>query len=59
MRSRFHGLRVVPKAGPSVSAFTPNSGVVVLPTTIAPAARHRATIWSSRVTRFLAKIREP
>ena len=27
----FHGLRVVPCSGESVSAFQPNSGVVLLP----------------------------
>ena len=40
---RFHGLRVTPKSGPSVSAFQPNSGVVVLPRITAPASRSRAT----------------
>ena len=48
VRSKFHGLRVVPKEGPSVSPFTPNSGVVVLPMMIAPAARSRATSTLSR-----------
>ena len=35
---RFHGLRVVPCRGESVSAFQPNSGVVVLPSRTMPAA---------------------
>ena len=37
------GLRVTPVSGLSVTAFQPNSGVVVLPITTAPAARRRAT----------------
>ena len=39
----FHGLRVMPLSGPSVSAFQPNSGVVVRPRMVTPAARRRAT----------------
>src|SRR3979409_2787577 len=35
---RFHGLRVVPCSGESVSAFQPNSGVAVLPSRTMPAA---------------------
>ena len=31
VRSRFHGLRVMPVSGESVTPFQPNSGVVVLP----------------------------
>src|SRR5438270_306723 len=38
-----HGLRVVPKTALSVCGFQPNSGVLVLPTMTAPAARRRAT----------------
>jgi hypothetical protein len=38
---RFQGLRVVPCSGESVSAFQPNSGVVVLPRKTRPAARKR------------------
>src|SRR5690349_15861568 len=32
----FHGLRVIPVNGPSVTPFQPNSGVVVLPSRMAP-----------------------
>src|SRR6185437_12465268 len=39
----FHGLRVAPKTALKVLAPAPNSGVLVLPTTIAPAALSRAT----------------
>ena len=41
--SRFHGFRVAPNSGFSVSAFQPSSGVLVLPTTTHPAATSRAT----------------
>src|SRR3954462_8449804 len=37
-RSALHALRVRPKSGLSVKALCPYSGVVVLPTRIAPAA---------------------
>ena len=47
VRSRFQGLRVTPKDGPSVRPLTPNSGVVVLPMMMAPAARRRCTSTSS------------
>ncbi len=43
VRSRFHGLRVMPVSGQSPIAFQPNSGVVVLPRITAPASRSRAT----------------
>ena len=43
LRSVFQGLRVTPKAGPSVSPMIASSGVVVLPTITAPAARRRRT----------------
>ena len=42
-----HGLSVRPKNGPSVKGLWPNSGVVVLPMRIAPAARARATATAS------------
>ena len=41
--SRFHGLRVAPNTGFSVSGFHPSSGVFVLPITTQPAATNRAT----------------
>src|SRR5580700_315011 len=47
VRSKFHGLRVVPESGESVTAFQPNSGVVVLPKYTAPAARSRAVTGES------------
>ena len=40
---RFHGLRVTPCKGESVSAFQPNSGVVVLPSSTAPPRSSRST----------------
>src|SRR5437763_16252592 len=47
VRTRFHGLRVTPESGESVTAFQPNSGVVVLPKYTAPAARSLATTGES------------
>ena len=41
--ARFQGLRVVPCRGESVSAFHPNSGVVLLPMMIAPAEKNLST----------------
>src|SRR5687767_4654000 len=43
----FQGLRVMPVSGLSVTPFQPNSGVVVLPTSTAPASRRRATTGAS------------
>src|SRR5687768_4806155 len=43
----FHGLRVMPVSGLSVTPFQPNSGVVVLPTMTAPCSRSRATAGAS------------
>jgi hypothetical protein len=42
-RSNDQGLRVAPNTSLTVSAFQPNSGVLVLPTTTQPAARSRST----------------
>src|SRR6185369_8561119 len=39
----FQGLRVMPVSGELVSPLQPNSGVVVLPSSTAPASRSRAT----------------
>ena len=44
---RSHGLRVMPLSGLSLTPFQPNSGMVVLPMTIAPASRARATAGES------------
>ena len=43
VRDRSHGLRVAPKTALNVCDPAPNSGVLVLPITIAPAARSRST----------------
>src|SRR5262245_46843526 len=43
VRSGSHGERVVPKTRFLVIAVWPNSGVLVLPTTIAPTASRRST----------------
>ena len=43
VRARSQGLRVIPVAVLSVSAFQPNSGVAVSPISTAPAARRRPT----------------
>src|SRR5260370_2523976 len=42
VRERSQGLRVIPVSGLSPKAFPPNSGVVVLPLTTAPASRNSA-----------------
>ena len=44
---RFQGLRVMPVAGELVSPLQPNSGVVVLPSSTAPASRRRAVAGAS------------
>ncbi len=43
----FQGLRVMPVSALSVTPFQPNSGVVVLPKSTAPASRRRATAGAS------------
>src|SRR4051812_48033439 len=53
-----HGFPVVPKSSFVVKAVYPNSGAFVLPTTIAPAARSRATWTSSAAGQRSAKARE-
>jgi hypothetical protein len=47
VRARFHGFRVTPNSGLSVNGLWPNSGVVVLPTSTAPASRRRTGTASS------------
>ena len=49
VRSRFHGLRVIPKSKLWVAPIQPKVGVLVLPSWIAPAARRRSTIGASSV----------
>src|SRR5690625_7847687 len=44
---RSHGLRVMPVSGLSVTPFQASSGVVVLPTRIAPCSRRRAVTGES------------
>ena len=43
----FQGLRVIPVSGELVSPLQPNSGVVVLPNSTAPASRNRAVAGAS------------
>ncbi len=57
VRSRSHGLRVMPNVGLSVWGFRPNSGVLVLPTTIAPAAFRRDTSTESRIDGASSRVR--
>jgi hypothetical protein len=59
VKSRFHGLRVTPQSGLSVTVLWQNSGVVVLPMTMAPAAFSRSTTTASRSGTKPAKRREP
>jgi hypothetical protein len=47
VRERSYGFRVTPKTGLNVWEPAPNSGVFVLPTTIAPASRRRRTSHAS------------
>ena len=47
VRSTSHGLRVTPQVTDSVNGHRPSSGIVVLPTTTAPAARSRRTTSAS------------
>ena len=60
VRSRSHGLRVIPLSGESVTGFQPNSGVVVLPKNTAPSPRSRAVTGESSVhSWFGSMVREP
>src|SRR5919197_5361244 len=47
VRAGFHGLRVTPNTALKVLAPAPNSGVLVLPTMMVPAAFSRATTSAS------------
>ena len=47
VRAGFQGLRVMPHSGLCVKPAKANSGVVVLPTTMAPASRKRCTMMAS------------
>src|SRR3984893_3691178 len=59
VRSRFHGLRVIPVSGLSPTALQTNSGVVVLPTLAAPAPFRRATAGEPSVSGTGSIISEP
>ncbi len=59
VRSARHALRVRPNSGASVRHCWPNSGVVVFPTTIAPARFSRATESASSSGTWSLKIRLP
>ena len=50
----FQGLRVMPVSGELVSPLQPNSGVVVLPSSTAPASRRRAVTGASTSHGWLA-----
>ena len=55
----FHGFRVAPNTALKVLPPAPNSGVLVLPTTMAPAALRRATISASSSGTWCSKIFDP
>ena len=57
--ARFHGLRVIPLSGLSVTALQPNSLVVDLPTMQPPAFLTRSTEGASKSGTLSAKGREP
>src|SRR5579863_4237469 len=59
VRDKSHGLTVRPKSGASVKHLWPNSGVVVLPMRIAPAALSRATDGESAAGTLSASATEP
>jgi hypothetical protein len=58
-RVRSHGLRVAPNTSLTVFGPKANSGVLVLPITIAPAARSRSTTSASASGTWSAKSFEP
>src|SRR5947207_1834994 len=59
VRGKANGLAVRPKKGASVKHLWPNSGVVVLPTRIAPAVFSRATAGESAAGTLSASAKEP
>ena len=59
VRARFQGFRVAPKTALIVLPPAPNSGVLVLPTTIAPAAFRRSTTSASSAGTWCSKTFEP
>src|SRR3954467_10720890 len=54
VRSVFHGLRVTPLSGVSVTPLWPNSELVLCANTTAPASRSRATAGASASTGVLS-----
>src|SRR5260370_41833797 len=59
VRARSHWFAVRPNSGASVKHLWPNSGVVVLPTRIAPARFSRATAGESAAGTLSARATEP
>src|SRR5215210_8173120 len=59
LRARFQGLRLTPVTELSVVPFQPNSGVVVLPSSIAPLAFSFATAGASWSGTNCSEMREP
>jgi len=66
VRARFQGLRLTPVSGELVSPLQPNSGVVVLPSSTAPASRRRAAAgasvsqgWSGSTVRDPRRVGQP
>src|SRR5262247_2480824 len=57
--SRFQGFRLTPVTGLSVTPLKPNSGVVVLPTRMAPAALSFETDGASSSGTYVSRMREP
>ena len=58
-RDGSHGFRVTPQSGLLVKPECANSGVVVLATTIAPAAFSRRTMAGSKAPMLSASVRDP
>src|SRR5262245_36570154 len=63
---KFHGLRLMPVRGELVSPLQPNSGVLVLPSSTAPASRNRAVagaspshVWLASTVRLPRKVGQP
>ena len=59
VRARSHGLRVAPNTALTVLGPNANSGVLVLPSTMAPAARSRWTTSASSSGTWSSKSLEP
>src|SRR5260370_27572122 len=59
VRERSHGLWVAPHSAPSVLGTLPNSGMLVLPMTMAPASRSRRTSSASCAPGVVGAILDP